>query len=107
VDREVVDGLDEDRGVERPGHSIAAMLPMAPVAGMGCRLRTSAPPLPPDVPRAHPLRISAWSVTWEPSARAEFIRDDPERDLDRLLAGSPIEQLLLGLVMAAGGGLQT
>jgi hypothetical protein len=43
----------------------------------------------------------------EPSARAEFIRDDPERDLDRLLAGSPIEQLLLGLVMAAGGGLQT
>ena len=102
----VVDGLDEDRGIERDGYSIAALLPTHPVAGMRVVVSSRGhPPLPHEMSKHHPLRDP--DVFWplSPSAEAEVIRGDLRRDLDRLLTGTPLEQRLLGLVAAAGGGL--
>ena len=100
----VVDGLDEDLGAAE--HSIAALLPSHPAAGM--RIVISArpnPPLPDDVPEQHPLRSPEIVRALEPSPHARVIRREAERDLKRLLGGSELEQDLLGLMVASGGGL--
>ncbi|MEV4134176.1 hypothetical protein AB0J72_18640 [Dactylosporangium sp. NPDC049742] len=55
----VVDGLDEDRGVTLgpDAHSIAALLPANPPAGMRIIVAGRPnPPVPDDVPDWHPLR---------------------------------------------------
>jgi hypothetical protein len=104
----VVDGLDEDRGtvVGHRSHSIAALLPTKPPAGMRVIVAGRPnPPVPPDVHRDHPLRDPGIVRPLAVSPAARVIRDDMELELDRLLNGTPAEQDLLGLLTAAGGGL--
>ncbi|MFJ1767373.1 hypothetical protein ACIOD2_44075 [Amycolatopsis sp. NPDC088138] len=58
----VVDGLDEDLGLDGSpdAHSIAALLPMRPPAGMRVIVSwRDNPALPDDVPDRHPLREPA------------------------------------------------
>ncbi|RKT52502.1 hypothetical protein [Saccharothrix australiensis] len=104
----LVDGLDEDRGVTtgRDAHSIAALLPHSLPAGLKVVVTGRPdPPLPDDVPDDHPLRDPAVVRPLSPSPRAQARRVDMERDLRGLLHGTPVEQDLLGLLTAAGGGL--
>ncbi|XVS61801.1 hypothetical protein ACQPYE_26345 [Actinosynnema sp. CA-299493] len=101
----VVDGLDEDRGVDGSpdAHSIAALLPHH-----GVRVIVAGrpdPTLPDDVSMDHPLRISARVEQLSPSPEASAVRDVMIRDLKLLLHGSQVQQDLLGFVTAAGGGL--
>ncbi|MFE5199042.1 hypothetical protein ACFQ93_36005 [Streptomyces sp. NPDC056601] len=99
----VVDGLDEDASAE---HSIAALLPTRPPAGMRVIVAgRSDRPLPDGVPDGHPLRDSAVQRYLPPSPYAQGIRREAERELKRLLRGTAGERDLLGLLTAAGGGL--
>ncbi|MFJ6348340.1 hypothetical protein ACIQKB_02555 [Streptomyces sp. NPDC092046] len=105
----LVDGLDEDRGaVAGPDvHSVAALLPVRPPHGLRVVVAGRPdPPLPADVPDAHPLRSAAVVRVLGASPHAQVVRRDAERELRRLLHGSPAEQDLLGLVTASGGGLR-
>ncbi|MFD9701273.1 hypothetical protein [Lentzea sp. NPDC059081] len=100
----LVDGLDEDRGVD--SYSIAALLPAEPPAGMRVVVAGRPnPPIPGDVPEHHPLLDPGIVRELTASPRAKAIRNEMERDLARLLGGSQFEQDLLGLTTAAGGGL--
>ncbi|MEJ2856842.1 MULTISPECIES: tetratricopeptide repeat protein [unclassified Saccharothrix] len=104
----LVDGLDEDRGVTTgpDSHSIAALLPTRPVDGL--RVVVSGrpdPPIPGDVPEDHPLRDESVVRALEVSPQARALRAEMERDLKRLVGGSRVEQDVLGLLVAAGGGL--
>ena len=104
----VVDGLDEDCGVTigPDAHSIAALLPVRPAAGMRIIVAGRPnPPVPADVSDEHPLHDPIIVRTLDPSPHAQMIKADAERELKRLLHGTPAEQDLLGLVTAAGGGL--
>ncbi|MFE9632719.1 hypothetical protein [Streptomyces sp. NPDC006463] len=104
----VVDGLDEDRGVTTgpDAYSIAALLPARLHAGMRVLVAGRPnPPIPADVPEAHPLRDPRIVRTLAGSPHAAAVKIDGERELKRLLHGTPLEQDLLGLVTAAGGGL--
>ncbi|MFJ2931531.1 hypothetical protein ACIO8G_02055 [Streptomyces sp. NPDC087219] len=104
----VVDGLDEDRGVTTgpDAHSIAAILPADPPAGMRVIVAGRPnPPIPVDVPDDHPLRRPEIVRTLAASPHAEVVRQDAERELRRLVHGTTIEKDLLGLLAAAGGGL--
>ncbi len=104
----VVDGLDEDQGVTTgpDAHSIAAMLPAHPPAGMRVVIAGRPnPPIPADVPDDHPLRDTEIIRALDVSPRAQVVRQDAERELKRLLHGTTAEQDLLGLLTAAGGGL--
>ncbi|WP_460308754.1 P-loop domain-containing protein [Actinocorallia aurea] len=104
----VVDGLDEDRGVQRSAdaHSIANLLPGDPPAGV--RIIVSGrpnPPVPADVPDWHPLRDPQIVRLLETSRWAVAIRDAAGRELSGLLDGGGLGRDLLGLLIAAGGGL--
>lgn len=104
----LVDGLDEDRGVHvgPDSYSIASLLPARPPADMRVVVASRPhPPIPIDVPHGHPLRDSGIVRTLVPSPHAQALREEMERDLKKLLQGSEIEQDLLGLTAAAGGGL--
>lgn len=104
----LVDGLDEDRGVTTgpDAHSIAALLPDTPPAGMRVLVAGRPnPPVPADVPPHHPLHAKDIVRPLAPSPAAKAIRREMERDLHGLLGGTPLEQDLLGLLTAAGGGL--
>ncbi|MGW4423840.1 tetratricopeptide repeat protein [Streptosporangium sp. NPDC004631] len=104
----VVDGLDEDRGVVvgPEAYSIAALLPTELPEGMRVVVAGRPhPPVPSDVPDDHPLRDPCVVRRLERSPDAQVIRRDAERELKRLLHGSEVERDLLGLVVAAGGGL--
>ncbi|MBP2326887.1 thioredoxin-like negative regulator of GroEL [Kibdelosporangium banguiense] len=104
----VVDGLDEDRGVTTgpDAHSIAALLPSKPPDGMRIIVAGRPdPPIPVDVADDHPLRRPGIVRLLEPSPQARAVRADMERELKKLLHGSVIEQDLLGLLTAGGGGL--
>ena len=104
----VVDGLDEDRG-ETTGpkaQSIAGLLPGDPPAGMRIIVAGRPnPPVPDDVPDWHPLRDPGIVRLLSGSPHAENLERLGQSELKRLLAGSPIEQDLLGLLTAARGGL--
>ncbi|GGZ39342.1 hypothetical protein GCM10010387_36850 [Streptomyces inusitatus] len=104
----VVDGLDEDRGVT-PGpdcHSIAALLPRVPPYGMRIVVAGRPhPPVPGDVPSDHPLRTTRVNHWLEPSPHAQVARWDAEQDLVRLLDEPGPGRDLVGLTVAAGGGL--
>lgn len=100
----VVDGLDEDRGTS--GHSIAALLPARPVAGMRVIVSSRPnPPLPPDVREDHPLHDPATAEPLAPSQHAALTRDSTQGELKRLLADHSVDRDLLGFVTAATGGL--
>ena len=106
----VVDGLDEDRGVTAgpDAHSIAALLPARPPAGLRVIVAGRPdPPVPADVDDDHPLRDPDIVRALSGSPRATVVKADMKRELTRLLRGDPAEQDLLGLVTAAGGGLST
>ncbi|MET7453142.1 hypothetical protein ABZT03_14835 [Streptomyces sp. NPDC005574] len=104
----IVDGLDEDCGVlAGPGsHSIAALLPRSPRHGMRVMVAGRPhPPIPDDVPPAHPLRSAAIDRWLRPSPYAEAVRREAEDSLMRMLQAGGLARQLLGLVTAAGGGL--
>lgn len=104
----VVDGLDEDRGVTvgPEAHSIAALLPARPAAGLRVVVAGRPhPPIPADVPERHPLRDHRIVRSLGRSSHADVVRADAQRELNHLLRGTPAERDLLGLVTAAGGGL--
>ena len=103
----VVDGLDEDRSLAagEPG-SIAALLPSQPPDGLRVIVAGRPHPMPPtDVGDDHPLRDPDIVRLLAVSAAATMSRSAMERELDALLAGSAEEQDLVGLLVAAGGGL--
>jgi tetratricopeptide (TPR) repeat protein len=100
----VVDGLDEDRGID--GHSIAALLPARPIAGMRVIVTGRPnPPLPADVREDHPLHDPATVRMLAESPHAALTRASTERELKRLLTDPSGDRDLLGLITAAGGGL--
>lgn len=104
----VVDGLDEDSGVTAGPdmYSIAALLPQEPQGGMRIVVAGRPnPPLPDDVPTSHPLRDPGIirPLASSPHAREQERRS--RRELQRLQHGTQLEQDLLGLLVAAGGGL--
>jgi hypothetical protein len=101
----IVDGLDEDRGVDGApdAHSIAALLPSTGVRVVVASRPT--PDLPHDVPPDHPLHNTAVVTHLSPSPKAHAVRDTMIRDLKRLLSGTSVHQDLLGFTLAAGGGL--
>ncbi len=104
----VVDGLDEDRGLTTgpDAHSIAALLPHDPPAGMRVVVAGRPdPPIPEDVPGWHRLREPGIIRPLAPSAYAQDIRTLAQQELRSLLRGTPAEQDLLGLLTAARGGL--
>jgi hypothetical protein len=104
----VVDGLDEDRSVTigPDAHSIAALLPIDPPAGMRIMVAGRPdPPIPDDVPGRHRLRDSGIVRLLASSAYAQDIKTLAQQELRRLLHGIPAEQDLLGLLTAAWGGL--
>lgn len=106
----VVDGLDEDRGVTTgaDAHSIAALLPAHPPAGMRIVVAGRPnPPIPEDVPADHPLRAEGVVRRLPPSPHALVVRDTARRELRGLLEGGGLGQDLLGLLTAAGGGLSS
>ena len=104
----VVDGLDEDRGVTTgPGaHSIAALLPHDPPAGMRVVVAGRPdPPIPDDVAAWHRLHDPGIVRVLASSAYAQDIKRLAQRELRNLLRGTPAQQDLLGLLTAARGGL--
>lgn len=104
----LVDGLDEDRGVTTgpEAHSIASLLPGRPEHGLRVLVAGRLnPPLPGDVPDAHPLRDPAAVRTLDPSPYAQAVRVEAERELKQLTGTGGLEYDLLALVTAAGGGL--
>jgi hypothetical protein len=104
----VVDGLDEDRGATtgQDAHSIAALLPADPPAGMRVVVAgRAAPPIPNDIPGWHRLRDPGIVRPLAPSVYAQDIKKLAQRELRRLLHGTPAQRDLLGLLTAAKGGL--
>ncbi|MFE1986065.1 hypothetical protein [Streptomyces mirabilis] len=106
----VVDGLDEDRGITTgaDAHSIAALLPGRPPAGMRIVVAGRPnPPIPEDVPADHPLRAEGVARRLAASPHALVVRDTARRELRGLLEGGGLGQDLLGLLTAAAGGLSS
>ncbi|MFE9405409.1 hypothetical protein ACFYNY_27345 [Streptomyces sp. NPDC006530] len=104
----LVDGLDEDRGVTTgpDAHSVASLLPERSEAGMRVIVAGRPnPPIPMDVPHGHPLRDPSIVRPLSASAEAQVNRVAMEAELKHLLASPGLERDLLGLVVAAGGGL--
>ncbi|MEV8445099.1 hypothetical protein [Streptomyces parvus] len=104
----VVDGLDEDHGVTAGPdcHSIAALLPRTPPHGMRIIVAGRPhPPVPDDVPGDHPLRTTEINHWLAPSPYAQAVRWEAEQNLLRLLDGGGLGRELVGLTVAAGGGL--
>lgn len=104
----VVDGIDEDRGIgpEPDAHSIVAMLPAQPPAGLRIVVAGRPhPPLPDDVPDNHPLRQRGTVRSLDTSPWAEVAGTDMRFELKRLLHGDQTARELLGILTAAGGGL--
>ncbi|MFF5076185.1 hypothetical protein ACFY36_03980 [Actinoplanes sp. NPDC000266] len=104
----IVDGLDEDRGAAggADAHSIAALLPKHPPAGVRIIVAGRPhPPVPPDVPADHPLRTSGAVRQLAASPLAGVVRTGAERELARLLGGTRLDRDIVGLITVARGGL--
>ncbi|MFH8366077.1 hypothetical protein [Streptomyces sp. NPDC018031] len=104
----LVDGLDEDTGVESAssGYSIAALLPRVPPPGL--RIVVSGrpnPPIPSDVLEDHPLHSAHVDHLLAPSPAAQALRKAAERDLHALLTGGGHGREVACLIAAANGGL--
>ncbi|MEV0136375.1 hypothetical protein AB0H83_49135 [Dactylosporangium sp. NPDC050688] len=106
----VVDGLDEDSGVTTGphAHSIAALLPAQPQAGMRIIVAGRPnPPVPDDVPPWHPLRSPGIIRLLSDSPHARDLEHAGKTELKRLLGGSDLDRDVVGLLTAAGGGLSS
>ncbi|MFD3627325.1 hypothetical protein [Streptomyces sp. NPDC058698] len=102
----IVDGLDEDQGAASGGPSIAALLPRVLPAGMRVMVTSRpAPPVPDDVPTGHPLRAGDVIRTLAPWSHATGISVMARHELRRLLDDEAVGVPLLGLLVAARGGL--
>ncbi|MFI7347901.1 hypothetical protein ACIBSR_16735 [Streptomyces sp. NPDC049936] len=104
----VVDGMDEDSGVESAfaGYSIAGLLPANPPDGLRVIVAGRPnPPVPGDVPHGHPLRASHISHDLAESPAARAVREDAERNLNDMIVAGDLSLDLVGLTSAAGGGL--
>lgn len=104
----VVDGLDEDTGVESAssGYSIAALLPRVPPPGLRIVVAGRPnPPVPSDVLENHPLHSARINHLLAPSPEAQALRKAAERDLHALLTGGGPGREVACLIAAANGGL--
>jgi hypothetical protein len=106
----IVDGLDEDRGVTTgpDAHSIAALLPADPPAGM--RVIVTGRPNPPisdDVPAWHPLCDPEIRRPLAAMEGAGDIEQLSQGEIRRLMHGSRLERDALLLITAARGGLSS
>ncbi|GAA0911646.1 trypsin-like peptidase domain-containing protein [Virgisporangium aurantiacum] len=103
----VVDGLDEDAGTA-PGSrlpSIASLLPKRPEPTLRVILAGRPhPPIPSDVPEDHPVRRCRIRLL-KPSPHAQALADKARAELGELLAGDRIQQDIVGMIAASGGGL--
>ncbi|MCK8438902.1 hypothetical protein G3I77_39765 [Streptomyces sp. D2-8] len=104
----LVDGLDEDTGVESAssGYSIAALLPRVPPPGLRIVVAGRPnPPIPSDVLENHPLHSAHVDHLLAPSPAAQALRKAAERDLHALLTGGGSGREVACLIAAANGGL--
>ncbi|MET8977389.1 hypothetical protein ABZX85_17385 [Streptomyces sp. NPDC004539] len=102
----VVDGLDEDQGAAAGERSIAALLPRHPPTGMRIVVTGRPhPPVPDDVAPDHPLHSLEIIRTLAPYPDARGISALARRELHRLLEDDKVGVPLLGLLVAARGGL--
>ncbi|MFE5730786.1 hypothetical protein ACFQ7A_07750 [Streptomyces sp. NPDC056528] len=104
----LVDGLDEDTGVESAssGYSIAALLPRMPLPGLRIIVAGRPnPPIPSDVLENHPLHSAHINHLLSPSPAAQALRKAAERDLHALLTGGGPGREVACLIAAASGGL--
>ena len=104
----LVDGLDEDRGVSTgpAAHSIAAVLPASLSAGMRVIIAGRPnPPVPDDVPEHHPLRDPRIVCRLSASVHARAREREMNEALRELVDGPSEKRILIGLLVAAGGGL--
>ena len=102
----VVDGLDEDQGAAAGERSIAALLPRHPPAGMRIVVTGRPRPyVPDDVAPDHPLRTPEIIRPLAPYPDAQGISVLARRELHRLLKDEKVGVPLLGLLVAARGGL--
>ncbi|MFK0154299.1 hypothetical protein ACIQVK_19765 [Streptomyces sp. NPDC090493] len=102
----VVDGLDEDQGSKAGRHSIAALLPRRPPAGMRVVVTgRPRPPVPDDVAPDHPLRTEEIIRPLASYPDAQGISVLARGELHRLLRDDKVGVPLLGLLVAARGGL--
>jgi hypothetical protein len=103
----LVDGLDEDLGahVASGMHSIATLLPRDPPPNVKVLVTSRTDPgLPGDVVDEHPLR-RVEPRRLRPSPHARNQRVAAERELQIQLGGDALHRRILGLLVAAGGGL--
>ncbi|HET9657419.1 MAG TPA: hypothetical protein VFP72_18850 [Kineosporiaceae bacterium] len=101
----VIDGLDEDRGVDAGMPSIASLLPKQPYPGLKIILAGRPhPPIPTDVDGTHPLRTCRVKPL-PASNHAGQIQELAQRELGSLLVGPGHQRDLVGIICAAGGGL--
>ncbi|MFF8781760.1 hypothetical protein ACF07W_31210 [Streptomyces sp. NPDC015140] len=104
----LVDGLDEDTGVESAssGYSIAALLPRVPRPGLRIIVAGRPnPPIPSDVLENHPLHSARINHLLAPSSAAQALRRAAERDLHALLTCGGLGREVACLIAAANGGL--
>ncbi|MGW0993982.1 trypsin-like serine protease [Streptomyces sp. NPDC002523] len=104
----LVDGLDEDTGVPDggSGHSIAALLPRRPAAGLRVLVAGRPdPPVPSDVLDEHPLHDRAIDHPLDVSPAARVARQAADRAMTELWAGPPLGLEVACVTAAAGGGL--
>ncbi|MFK0264191.1 hypothetical protein ACIQU1_23120 [Streptomyces angustmyceticus] len=104
----LIDGLDEDTGVESAssGYSIAALLPRVPPPGLRIVVAGRPnPPIPSDVLENHPLHSAHSNHLLAPSPAAQALRKAAERDLHALLTGGGPGREAACLIAAANGGL--
>jgi tetratricopeptide (TPR) repeat protein len=99
----LVDGLDEDR---QDSHSIAALLPQDPPAGMRIIVAGRPnPPVPDDVGPWHPLRDPAIVRRLVDSPHARDLQRLSKVELKRLIRDGGLAKIVVGLLTAARGAL--
>ncbi|WP_406152167.1 hypothetical protein [Streptomyces sp. NBC_01012] len=102
----IVDGLDEDADVGLDGTGIAGLLPKVPPHGMRVIVTGRPHPrVPVKLAPDHPLRDPAIVRRLTASPAAQVIRDTAMAELRTLLDDRDIGRSLLGLLVAARGGL--
>ena len=104
----VVDGLDEDEGVQPGGGgrpSIASRLPRRPPDSVRVLVTSRpSPGVPEDIPSDHPLRHCRQRPL-TPSPHAHDIEVEAKNELSQRLHGDHLQVDVVSYITAAGGGL--